>query len=169
MEWTLEIVLVVLLLATLIQAVRLERALGILKRDRVALEALIAGFNASTRQAESGVDRLKAAADTAGRRIEQQIAESITLKDDLLLLTERGDRVADRLDVLVRAARPLVPEPPQPLGGIAGAASGPASGAANGAASGALFGPPTRTPPPPPAPVRSEAEKSLLQALRLAR
>ena len=39
MEWTLEIVLVVLLLATLIQALRLERALGILKRDRASLEA----------------------------------------------------------------------------------------------------------------------------------
>src|SRR4051794_17862897 len=124
MEWTLEIVLVVLLLATLIQAMRLERALGILKRDRVALEALIAGFNASTRQAESGVERLKAAADTAGRRIEHQIAESITLKDDLLLLTERGDRVADRLDVLVRAARPLAPEPSQPPAAVANAPTG---------------------------------------------
>ena len=41
MEWLLEIVLVVLLAATLFQAVRLERALGVLKRDRVALEELV--------------------------------------------------------------------------------------------------------------------------------
>ena len=69
MEWTLEIVLVVLLAATLFHAVRLERALGVLKRDRVALEELVAGFNASTRQAESGIERLRAAADGAGRQI----------------------------------------------------------------------------------------------------
>jgi hypothetical protein len=139
MEWTLEIVLVVLLLATLIQALRLERALGALRRDRVALEGLIEGFNASTRQAEAGVERLKVAADGAGRLIERQINASISLKDDLLLLSERGDRLADRLDALVRAARPLAAD-----GGVA--------------ASDSLL-----------VMERSDAERSLLQALRLAR
>ena len=49
MEWLLELALVALLAATLFHAVRLERALGVLKRDRVELQELIAGFNASTR------------------------------------------------------------------------------------------------------------------------
>ena len=53
MELILELVLIALLAATLFHAVRLERALGVLKRDRVQLQELIAGFNASTRQAES--------------------------------------------------------------------------------------------------------------------
>ncbi len=44
MEWTLEIVLVVLLGATLFQAVKLERALGVLKRDRASLESLVAAL-----------------------------------------------------------------------------------------------------------------------------
>ena len=108
MEWTLELVLIALLGATLFQAIRLERALGMLKRDRASLEALVVGFNASTHQAESGIARLRAAADGAGRQIEAQIAKSVSLKDDLAFLTERGDRLADRLDMLVRAARPLV-------------------------------------------------------------
>ncbi len=139
MEWTLEIVLVVLLLATLVQTLRLERALGALRRDRVALEALIAGFNASTRQAEAGVERLKAAADGAGRLIERQIGVSASLKDDLILLSERGDRLADRLDALVRAARPLAAD-------VGSAAT-----------------------ESPVVQERSEAERSLLHALRLAR
>ncbi|MBV8522711.1 MAG: hypothetical protein JOY71_11420, partial [Acetobacteraceae bacterium] len=50
-EWMLESVLMLLLAATLYHAFRLERALGVLKRDRSALEELVAGFNASTRQA----------------------------------------------------------------------------------------------------------------------
>jgi hypothetical protein len=108
MEWTLEIVLVVLLGATLFQAIRLERALGVLKRDRASLESLVVGFNTSTHQAESGIQRLRATADGTGRQIEAQLSKSISLKDDLAFLQERGDRLADRLDTLVRAAQPLM-------------------------------------------------------------
>ena len=48
MEWVLEIVLVLMLAATLFHALRLERALGVLKRDRTQLEELVAG-SCSTR------------------------------------------------------------------------------------------------------------------------
>ena len=139
MEWTLEIILVVLLGATLFQAIRLERALGVLKRDRASLESLVAGFNASTHQAESGIQRLHAAAEGAGRQIEDQVAKSVALKDDLAFLTERGDRLADRLDMLVRQARPLTRDSPgNRMDTLAPKTAG-------------------------------ETEKSLLQALRLAR
>ena len=139
MEWTLEIILVVLLGATLFQAIRLERALGVLKRDRASLESLVAGFNASTHQAENGIQRLHAAADGAGRQIEDQVAKSVGLKDDLAFLTERGDRLADRLDTLVRQARPLTRDSPgNRMDTLAPKTAG-------------------------------ETEKSLLQALRLAR
>ena len=92
---------------------RLERALGVLKRDRVALQELVAGFNASTRQAELGIERLRAAADSAGRQIARQVDVAMSLKDDLALLIERGNRLADRLDALVRAGRPLAAETPR--------------------------------------------------------
>jgi hypothetical protein len=68
---------------------------------------LVAGFNISTNQAENGIQRLRAAADGTGRQIEAQLAKTISLKDDLAFLTERGDRLADRLEALVRAARPI--------------------------------------------------------------
>ncbi|MBV8097392.1 MAG: hypothetical protein JO110_29945 [Acetobacteraceae bacterium] len=110
-EWMLESVLMLLLAATLYHAFRLERALGVLKRDRSALEELVAGFNASTRQAEAGIERLRAAADGAGKQIAKQVEAAASLKEDLAFLSERGNRLADRLDVLVRAARPLAPEP----------------------------------------------------------
>ena len=63
MQWLLEIALLVLLAATLFQAMRLERALGVLKRDRAALEDLVTGFNSSTRAAEQGVERAGDAGD----------------------------------------------------------------------------------------------------------
>jgi cell division protein FtsB len=111
MESVLEIVLIALLAATLFHAIRLERALGVLKRDRSALEQLVGGFNASTRQAEHSIERLRSAADGAGRQIARQVDVATALKDDLVFLAERGERLADRLDALVRPGRQMALEP----------------------------------------------------------
>ncbi len=156
MEWIIELILVAMLAATLFHAVRLERALGVLKRDRKTLEALVAGFNASTTQAENGIERLRATADGAGRQIARQAEAAIALKDDLAFLMERGERLADRMDTLVRSARPLVNDAaPQPVS--------------------SMFLPsvPDAAEPARPDPVeprvRSQAERDLLKALRMAR
>lgn len=148
MEWMLELVLVAMLAVTLFHAVRLERALGVLKRDRATLESLVTGFNTSTRQAEQGVERLRAAADGAGRQIARQSEAAMALKDDLAFLTERGEKLADRLDGLVRSARPLTHEPQ-------GQAQAPAMAMA--------------APEPGDVRLRSQAERDLLKALRMAR
>ena len=105
MEWILDIGLVILLAATLFHAVRLERALGVLKRDRTSLEALVQTFNASTLAAETGVERLRATTDGAGRQIQRQIDTAGRLKDDLTFLVQRGEGLADRLDETVRIVR----------------------------------------------------------------
>lgn len=144
MEWILEAVLVLLLAATLFHALRLERALGVLKRDRAVLEDLVASFNASTRQAEAGIDQLRVAADGAGRQMARQIDTVVRLKDDLVFLLERGETLADRLDLLVRAGRPLAAEALRPIhAGDDDPATLPR--------------------------VRSQAERDLLKALRMAR
>jgi hypothetical protein len=106
MEWILDITLMVLLAATLFHAMRLERALGVLKRDRAALEALVSDFNASTRAAEAGIERLHLAVDGSGREIQRQIETATVIKDDLTFLVQRGEGLADRLDETVRATRP---------------------------------------------------------------
>jgi hypothetical protein len=113
MEWLLDIVLIGLLAATLFHAIRLERALGVLKRDRAELQELIANFNISTRQAEIGIERLHAAAEGAGQQIAHQVDAALALKDDLVLLIERGNELADRMDALVRAGRPIAGEAPR--------------------------------------------------------
>ena len=105
-EWLLEIALIGLLAATLFYALRLERALGVLKRDRTAREQLVSSFNASTRQAKVGIEQLRAAADNDGRQVARQIETGMMLKDDLSFLIERSERAADRLDMSVRTARP---------------------------------------------------------------
>ncbi len=157
MQWLLDLVLVLLLAATLFHAIRLERALGVLKRDRAALETLVEGFNASTREAQAGIERLRSAADGAGRAVARQTEAATTLRDDLCFLIERGEKLADRLDQLVRASRLTLPEaPPAPV-----RAALPSWGDADPSDDGA--------PAPAPARVRSRAERDLLAALRVAR
>ena len=153
LQWILDIVLVLLLAATLFHAIRLERALGVLKRDRASLETLVATFNSSTREAQDGIARLRAAADGAGRSIARQTDAAAMLRDDLAFLMDRGEKLADRMDQLVRAGRGLVPEP---------AARPAVPGRSDTQADEAPAAPlaPTR--------VRSRAERDLLAALRMA-
>jgi hypothetical protein len=100
-----DVALMLLLGATLFHAIRLERALGVLRRDRAVLEALIQGFNDSTHQAESSVSRLRAAAEGAGKNLAQGMEVAARVRDDLHFLAERGDRLAERLERAVRGAR----------------------------------------------------------------
>ena len=149
-QWGLEAVVVVLLIATLVHAIRLERALGVLRRDRSALEALISGFNDSTRQAEGGIERLRATSEGTGRQIARHIEQARSLKDDLVFLADRAEQAADRMERLLR----------------------------NGRASEALPSAAAHTQPALQGPLkpdggrdraRSEAELELLRALKLAR
>ncbi len=107
-----ELVLIALLAATLFHAVRLERALGVLRRDRAALEQMVVGFNDATRAAEAGVERLRGAAEGAGRDLAEQLQRAQSLREDIAFLSERGEKIADRLEASMRAGRPQT-EPPE--------------------------------------------------------
>lgn len=145
MEWLLEVALLALLTVTLFHAVRLERALGVLRRDRGALEILVASFNESTALAEQGIKRLRSTSEGAGRQIARQIEGGSSLRQDLTFLIERGDATADRLDLLVRGTRATSP----------GVAAREQVGSQE---------------PPEPAPrLRSQAERDLVKALKLVR
>ena len=134
-EAVLQCALVLLLGVTLVHAVRLQRAIAALRKDRANLDEAVAGFDSGARQAELGMSRMR---ETA-QMLSGQLDAATALRDDLSFLCERGTQVADRLDHVVRAARPLEP----------------------------VAAPPLPAPQPPAsAPVRSQAERDLLQALR---
>ena len=124
--------------------------LGALRRDRPALEAGAAGYGEATRQAEATLARLRATAEAAGRGVAEKVAAAEPLREDLAFLIERAESLADRLEGLVRPARPLLAaEPPRGL---------PQQTMHSAVAA-----------PPEPEPPRSQAERDLLRALRLAR
>lgn len=144
MEWTLEVLLAVLLAATLWYAIRLERRLGVLRRDNAALEALVAGFNEATVRAEASTARLRAAAEGAGQQLAAQMEAAERLRADLQFLTERAETMADRLDGRVREARSLAHAEPRPTLRPAAESSEVMR-------------------------IRSQAERDLMQALRIGR
>lgn len=147
-DWGLELVLVVLLAITLVHAVRLERALRLLRTDRAALGDAIAGFDDNARQAEAGIGRLHSASADTAYALTQCLGNGASLKDDLGFLIERGEALADRLDALVRAGRPIAQHAMVPS--VALPVASPSAIAA-------------------PAPkIRSKAERDLLIALQTA-
>jgi chromosome segregation ATPase len=163
----LDVIIIVLLVPTIVYAVILNTRLKQLRDNRDDLARLVAAFNDATARAESGIPKLRRAADEAGQSLQERVEKAQTLRDDLAFMTERADSMAGRLESTVRQAREEVrPAAPPP-------AAAPAVAPARA--------PRTRQPPQqpvePPEPElsdaaddeRSEAERELLRALQAVR
>jgi hypothetical protein len=144
LEWSLQLLLLVLLGAAIPFAVRLERSLREIRKDRAAMEASAQGLSDAAGAAESAILRLRATAELAGRQVNDRIAAAEPLRDDLRFLIERAESLADRLEGVVRAGRPAGGH--EPIAPVA----------------------PTRPAPPSideAGTLRSQAERDLLRAL----
>ena len=113
LEWGLQLVLLLMLAAAIPFALRLERALREIRRDRAALDGSAQGLGEAARMAEAAIVRLRASAELAGRQVAERTATAEPLRDDLRYLVERAEALADRLEGLVRAGRPLANEAPR--------------------------------------------------------
>jgi hypothetical protein len=148
LEWGLQVTLLVLLGAAIPFAMRLERALREIRKDRSAMETSAQGLSEAAAAAESAILRLRATAELAGRQVQERVTTAEPLRDDLRFLIERAETLADRLESLVRTGRPMAGhEPPQ----------APAPAAQR----------PMREPPSDAGPLRSQAERDLLRALSI--
>jgi hypothetical protein len=146
LEWGLQVTLLVLLGAAIPFAVRLERALREIRKDRSAMDISAKGLSEAAAAAESAILRLRATAELAGRQVQERVTTAEPLRDDLRFLIERAETLADRLETIVRASRP-----------VAGHAPPPAPAATR----------PAREPPSDAGPLRSQAERDLLRALSI--
>ncbi|MDJ0685650.1 MAG: DUF6468 domain-containing protein [Alphaproteobacteria bacterium] len=101
----LDLVVAVLLVAVIIYAVRLNAALRTIKESKAELETLLAGFGASTAQAEDAIRRIKEASGSNSAALKGLLGDAETLRDDLSYLIERGERVAGALETGVTRRR----------------------------------------------------------------
>lgn len=146
LDWGLQLAVLMLLGAAIPFAIRLERALREIRKDRAAMETSAQGLSEAAGAAESAILRLRATAELAGRQVQERVTTAEPLRDDLRFLIERAETLADRLEALVRAGRPLAGHEPPPA---------PAAQR------------PVREPPSDAGPLRSQAERDLLRALSI--
>jgi hypothetical protein len=170
----LDVIVAVLLAATIAYAIMLNRRLGELRRNRDDLSRLVQVFNDATARAEAGIPKLRRAAEEAGSTLQERVEKAQSLRDDLAFMIERADAMANRLEGVVRSARDVKTPNAAPAGP---APSRPSMSRAQPI-------PEERSPSgrPQPGPhfsalnlddeiedERSEAERELLRALQSAR
>ena len=171
MDWKiiLDLVVSVLLVATIGYAVMLNQRLTALRKNRDDLAKIIVSFNEATVRAETAIPKLRKAAEDAGQSLQDRVEKAQSLRDDLAFMIERADTMANRLENAVRSARTEVRTGP--------ATSAPAK------ESGRMAPPPERAPGASPRAAtmaaaaaadmdvdeRSEAERELLRALQSMR
>ena len=88
-QWGLELILIVLLGATLFYALRLERTIGVLRRDRVGLGDVLAAIRVALDDAERGIQALQHLADGTGRALSVEIESAVQARQDLQFLLGR--------------------------------------------------------------------------------
>jgi seryl-tRNA synthetase len=151
----LDVIVALLLAATIVYAALLNRRLQSLRANRSEFEAMIGEFNEATRRAEGAIQTLRMSAEQTAKTLSTQVEKAQALRDELGFMMTRADTAADRL--VGGKPEPVSRPQPQP-------ASPPPRSAANA------------MPPPRPAPApieddepqggQSKAERDLLKALR---
>lgn len=94
----LDLLIAGLLCATIVFCWRLNRRLAALRKGREELRGLIQSLNEATSRAEAGIQQLKDSAKDAGEALKGDIKSARTLRDELSLITETGNNLADRLE-----------------------------------------------------------------------
>ena len=97
-NWLADGALVVLLSGTLVMAIRLDRGLRVVRRDRAAFEALISSLSAATGSVSSGIQALRNEAERAAEQIERRTLEADKMATDLSFLVEAADRAGAKLE-----------------------------------------------------------------------
>jgi len=166
----LDVIIIVLLAATIVYAVILNSRLAQLRDNRDDLARLVAAFNDATARAESGIPKLRRAAEDAGNALQERVEKAQTLRDDLAFMIERADSMAGKLENSVRQAREEV----RPMAAPPPAMPQVAPARASRSKAHAAEPPPAVEPveehlPDPVDDERSEAERELLRALQAVR
>ena len=93
----LDTLVIILLMATIVYAAILSRRLSQLRRHRKDLDSAIRSLAEAAARADNGVKGLKKTAEETGARLQSQIDRANALRDELALLLDAGDTMAERL------------------------------------------------------------------------
>lgn len=163
-DLVLEGLVAILLFATVVYCAMLNRRLKALRSGQDGLRQLIHDLQVATEQAQAGIGGLKEASDVIGKDLDDKLTQGRTLAEELTLMVEAGDRIADRLSNV--ATRPAMPSLSAP--GIVSAGSVISGPFARDTLAGELRDGTAADPEDKPHDVK-QAEGRLLKALQKAR
>lgn len=123
MSLTIDVIVIVLLAATIFYAFRLERKLEGLRSAHTAFAGVVRDLNTAAARAEAGVQGLKLAAESSGEILDDRIKRARNAGDELGLVLQTAQRVVQRLDG-PRASAPAARPPVLPVGEAMRAFSG---------------------------------------------
>jgi hypothetical protein len=92
-----EIMLSVLLLATVVYCALLERKLSALRKGQDGLKETIGELNRAIVSASVSMRTLRATAEDAGKNLQEQVGKARGLIDELSLLNISGEHIAQRI------------------------------------------------------------------------
>ena len=103
----LELLLTLLLAATLVYCIVLERRLAAVRKGQDGLKKMIGELNAAIAGAGASLRALKSAAAGAADTLDERLKRARAVADELSVLTSSGERIAQRFDRTVPAAANL--------------------------------------------------------------
>jgi Domain of unknown function (DUF6468) len=110
LTFVLEIGLCLLLAATLVYCVVLERRLAIVRQGQQDLQKTIGDLNASIATAGASLRALQAAAGSVGEVLERKVTSARAAIDELSLVAASSERIAQRMERSIDGgARPHAP------------------------------------------------------------
>ncbi len=109
-----DLLVAVLLTATIITSLRLSKRIGQLKGDEAALRSTIGDLMVATHNAERAISGLRSALDECDRTLADRIQSAQTCSTTLAGGVEAGEAVLSRIAAIVTGAR-TAPAAPRPV------------------------------------------------------
>jgi hypothetical protein len=131
----LDLCMVVLLIATIIYAVSLDRSLAKLRDGKAELGTLLGGLSEAVTHADVSITGMKAVAGEYDSSLSRQIGIARALVDELQVINETANNMATRIERAVQSGRAATARPAD-IGGPAGSAADPMAPLLNGSAAG---------------------------------
>jgi Flp pilus assembly protein TadB len=97
LTFAVEIALMVLLAATLVYCMLLERKLAALRDGQDGLKETIGELNGAISAAGQSMRALKAAANETSATLDEKLTRATALIDELSVITSSGERIAERI------------------------------------------------------------------------
>lgn len=104
----LDVIVVMLLGATIVYSYTLNRRLSTLRAGREELEKLVRDFTDATIRADESIQSLKITAEESSNILQQRIKRSENLRDEVSFMLSRGEELAQQLEQHIGAARRTV-------------------------------------------------------------